>query len=524
MSRVDLAQGPVQGQLCDGVHSFMGIPYAASVSGVNRWRPPQAPETWSEVRDATRPGRVCHQPVIQTPAWLVGRAAGVYMTLANNSEPQGDDCLNLNIWTPAPDHEAGLPVMFWIHGGGSIQGSGSMPSYEGSALARKGVVVVTINYRLGLAGFLAAPDAFDGDVGTPNRGFLDQIQALEWVRDNIERFGGDPAKVTIFGESAGGVSVSALLGSPQSTGLYQRAIVMSGAVESGAPLVDHQALASDFFARVGIAKGDTNALSTFTGEQLVELYDVVEKMAKNSGGKYGEMSKGFGGAPNAFHTAFHPVPTLDAIAAGQIRNIDLMLGTCRDESRLFSLLLPGPARLGSRLALKEFAPFYSAGRTARELVREYRKLMPDVSRHFVREQVVGDAMFRRGTVRAAEAHAATNQGNTYLYQFEWETPAMSGAFGAVHGLELAMIFQTMENAPELYPDIDSARAFSEQLTNAWTNFAKYGKPSAAGLPEWEAFEAGNRASMTLNTRSEIRYGTDADKLEIWGERNPGQAI
>lgn len=195
--------------------------------------------------------------------------------------------------------------------------------------------MVTINYRLGLAGFLAAPDYFDGDFATPNRGFLDQVKALHWVKQNIRQFGGDPDKITIFGESAGGLGVSVLLASPATKGLFQRAILMSGAPESGASLADHQMLAADFLKKVGIKKGDAAALSQVFPQQLVKWYDIADKIAQGAGGQYGNLSKGFGGAPNALQTDFQPVPILDALANGQAKDIDLMLGTTKDEARFF---------------------------------------------------------------------------------------------------------------------------------------------------------------------------------------------
>lgn len=526
MTRVTIEQGTLQGFEHDGVHGFKGIPYAAPISGENRWRPPQPPEHWSDVRDATQAGVVCQQPILKLPTWLFGRAAGLLDPLINPAKtlPMGDDCLNLNVWTPAPDPEAKLPVMFWIHGGGSTQGSGSMPMYDGAALAKKGVVVVNINYRLGLAGFLSAPDYFDGDFGTPNRGFLDMIAALRWVQQNISQFGGDPDQVTIFGESAGGVAISVLLASPASKGLFHRAIMMSGVPECGASLSQHQALAGELFEKVGIKRGDAEALSRVPPEQLVEWCGTFDQLGRRSPEKYGGLGRRLGSAPNALETEFQPVPILDAIASGQASHVDLMLGTTLNESRMFSFIMPGPVRLASRLFLKAIGSCTGPNMSAKDFIREYRRLMPEASRHLIREQVITDALFRRGTVRAAEAHAQTNPGRTFLYQFEWPSPAMNGAMGAMHGVELPLVFQTMGEHPELFGDLEAARGISEQMSDAWVNFAKNGTPSASGLPRWEAFESEKRASMVLNTRSEILYDTDREKVKIWGERQPGAVV
>ena len=520
VTKLTVEQGMLQGVEREGVYTYKNIPYAASISGENRWRPPQPPARWTGVRDASEAGSICAQPDISVPAWLCGRAGAALTSKISLTGPFGDDCLNLNVWTPSPDPDAKLPVMFWIHGGGFMQGSGTIPLYDGAELAKKGVVVVTINYRLGLAGVLAAPDYFDGDFATPNRGFLDQVKALHWVKQNIRQFGGDPDKITIFGESAGGLGVSVLLASPATKGLFQRAILMSGAPESGASLADHQMLAADFLKKVGIKKGDAAALSQVFPQQLVKWYDIADKIARGAGGQYGNLSKGLGGAPNALQTDFQPVPILDALANGQAKDIDLMLGTTKDEARFFSLILPGPVRLSSRLCLKWLGSFAGPNKSAKQLVKEYSMLMPEASRHLIREQVITDIVFRRGTVRAACAHARTNPGRTFLYQLEWPSPALD----AFHGVELGMVFQTLEEFEELYGDIEDVRRFSSQVSDAWVNFAKYGTPSAPGLPVWEAFEEEKRASMVLNTRSEIQYSTDREKENVWGPRQRGATV
>src|SRR4029077_158545 len=248
---VTTQQGQVRGLVTDGVAAFKGIPYAAPPFGPNRFQPPRPPKSWDGVRDALEYGRVPPQPPYAPP----------FDRLLGDQGRQGEDCLNLNVWTPDPN-SGSLPVMVWIHGGAFMRGSGALPTNDGSRFARDGVVCVTINYRLGADGFLYLGQ------GIANRGLLDQITALEWVQENIQAFGGDPAKVTIFGESAGAFSVATLLSMPRAHGLFARAIAQSGAAQHASSVATAQLVGRNLADKLGVEPTMT-AIGTVPLEGLV---------------------------------------------------------------------------------------------------------------------------------------------------------------------------------------------------------------------------------------------------------------
>ena len=277
MAKVNVTQGAVKGIEAQGIHCFKGIPYAAPVSGENRWLPPRQPAHWSGVRDASQFGNICPQ---ESPpnGWLAGKAGRLFIKTLWETEPVGDDCLNLNVWTPSMDPDAKLPVMFWIHGGAFTTGSGSLPVYDGRNLAKKEVVVVSINYRLGLMGSFVAPGMFDDDFCGANRGFLDQLAALRWVNENIRGFGGDPENVTIFGESAGGQSIAVLLASPATKGLFKRAVAQSGTPEIGSTVSDHEHFSNDLLKAIGIQPGDRDSLTKLSAKDTVDAMRTARKL------------------------------------------------------------------------------------------------------------------------------------------------------------------------------------------------------------------------------------------------------
>lgn len=519
MARVTVHEGTLIGREIAGIHSFKGIPYADTISGENRWLPPQPPKAWEGQRDATKFGNIC--PQLKFPTWWLSRAGRLYLNFAmgiDANELQGDDCLNLNVWTPSLDPQAKLPVMYWIHGGGFIFGSGSMSLYDGTKLAQKGVVVVTINYRLGFMGCFSAPHLFEGDFCAPNRGILDQIEGLRWVNENIERFGGDPGNITIFGNSAGGSSVSALMATPLSHGLFHRAILQSGAPDLGVPLSEYQLFAADFLKEIGIEKGDQASFAKFTAKDTIRLSKIANKLiSHDSEKKYGhELRKMKVFTPNIFGTDSLPMSNIESVEKGQAKGIDLMIGSVLDEGRQFTLIAPGPPSLASWLSLHLYKAFLNPDDDLKQVMQRYKNNMPDLTNHTIREQILNDVIICRGTVRFAEAHSVSDPGRTFYYRFDWTSPAMNGRFGAVHGIEIPFITQNLDSASFLLGKIDeSLRELSNTVSDAWVTFAKTGTPSAPNLPEWEAFNTEERACMVLNTQSEMRYDIEGSRKEIW---------
>lgn len=513
MTRVTTSHGELVGAVDDGIHSFKGIPYAAPVSGVNRWLPPAPAPAWSEPRDATKPGNICAQEA-PPAAWLAGPAGRAFIRTLWETEPDGDDCLNLNIWTPSPDPDAKLPVMFWIHGGSFVTGSGSLSIYDGTNLARKDVVVVSINYRLGLMGAFVAPGMFDDEFCSSNRGFRDQIAALLWVQENIGQFGGDPDNVTIFGESAGGQSIAVLLASPAAKGLYRRAIAQSGTPEIGAPIRDHEQFSRDMLEALGIAPGDREALSALTGRDTVKAMKKARKLlARGDAQRYGQLVTQ--GNLVAYGDDILPMPILDALENGIGADVDLMIGTVREDGRLFPLVMPGPERLASKLCMGFFKGLMKPEGESRVVFERYKAAMPGATNAYIRGQIMTDCLFRRGTVRAAELHGAHAPGKTFLYQFNWSSPLYNGKIGAMHGLDVPLMNQNLETSAPILGDIEALQELSDTVSNAWVSFARDGIPADPRMPRWKTFDASSRATMIFDTDIELQHDVDRELREIW---------
>ena len=479
---VEVRGGRVQGVERSGVWSFSGIPYAAAPFGDRRWRPPMPPEPWAGIRQCDRFGAVAPQ----TQGFMDQMMGG---TPGEFSE----DCLNLNVWTPGLD-TARRPVMVWVHGGSFMTGTGSSGLYRSGMLSREGdVVVVTINYRLGLLGFLAHPALedpgqtwLDGQEwsGCGNWGLADQVAALAWVRDHIDDFGGDPGNVTLFGESAGGMSVSTLLATPAASGLFHKAIV-----ESGPPYTCTPAVAADRAERLADLLGvdcTRTALSAVPVERLVEV--------ANDFGSGADLDGGLLMTP-VVDGGLVPVPPAEAVAAGSGAKVPLLIGTNRDESAFFALGSPKLMSLdleGLRRWMRRITPDHesadlvidavTAARSAREESVEPRDLWSAIATEYV---------FRVGSVRFADAHAAAADPGvgTYNYLFTWESPAFGGVLGSCHALEIPFVFGTLKNEAiqSFSGGGEDAFALSGAMRQAWTSFARTGVPEcdvpgASGVP------------------------------------------
>jgi len=511
---VTISDGVLKGSEENGIHSFKGIPYAAAISGENRWLPPKPPEPWAGERDTTSFGNICPQ---QAPPnrWLAGKAGRLFIDTIWYKEPVGDNCLNLNVWTPTLDPEADLPVMYWIHGGAFTTGSGSLNLYDGTNLAKKEVVVVSINYRLGMIGSFIAPGMYDDDFCVPNRGFLDQVAGLRWVKENIGNFGGNPNQVTIFGESAGGQSVAVLLASPATKGLFQRAILQSGTPEIGTPVSDHERFAIDLLDAMGVEKGSRAALSGLSAQDTVDAAKITMKLIpKGSEKKYGDLAI-FGNVGCIYGDDFLPQNILESLKQGQGKGIDLMIGTVLEDGRLFPLVMPGPEPFSSWMCMGFLKGMFKPKNEPKLVFDRYKKVMTGASKNAIRGQIFTDSMFRRGTVKVAEIHSAARPGRTYLYQFNWSSPVLNGAIGAIHAIDVPFTNLNLEPFARILGDIETLRGMADTVSDAWVNFAKTGKPTSTNLPEWEPFDVEKRATMVFNTNSEMQYDVDKEMREIW---------
>ncbi len=467
--------GQVQGVLAGGIVSFKGIPFAAPPLGALRWRAPQPVRPWQGVKHADHFGPSC----MQDPnfAQLFGAPRAI-----------GEDCLYLNVWTPAHSPRERLPVMVWIYGGGFVGGMTSIPAYDGTQFAKKGVVLVSIAYRLGVFGFLADPElsAESPRHVSGNYGLLDMIAALRWVRANIARFGGDPSRVTIFGESAGGIAVSMLAASPAARGLFQRAISESGgsmapprlANESGEnvrTLAWAEAAGRRFLGKLGV--GDIAAARALPAEAIQKA-----------------LGPGLqGGFWPVLDGKVLPGDEYELYREGRFNDTPVLVGTNADEGRLFVPAGMTPARLEAQVR----AGF---GKDARAVLAAYPHATDAEAEQSARD-LMRDSTFAWGTWAWALLQSEKGKGRAYLYYFDRRSP--QSPLGPTHAAEIGYVFGNLVGpgggpsglrGPPEPADI----ALSELIQSYWVSFAKTGDPNGPGLPAWPAFTASSQQAMYLD--------------------------
>jgi len=472
---VKTAQGKVRGKTINEgkVKAFLGLPYAAPPVGDQRWRAPEPAAKWKGVRDATKFGPRCMQ-------------ASVFQDMAFQDAGPSEDCLYLNVYAPASaTAKSKLPVMLWIHGGGFLSGSASEPRHNGDFLPLKGVVLATINYRLGVFGFLATTElAKEGDGHAGNYGLMDMIAALEWVKNNIAKFGGDPANVTIFGESAGSMAVSTLMASPLAQGLFAKGIGESGsglnASLGGGTLADAEK-AGDAWME-GAGSKSLKDLRALTAEEVLK--------ATSQTGR------------SAFATVIDGKvliePIADTYAAGRQAHLPLLAGWNRDERGMSggqettadSWKAQGEKLFGERAA-------------------EFLKLYPAETKEQALRSAIdfgGDSFIAYGTWKWLEAHAKT--GDAPVYRYHLELPSPPSKFhpesAAFHSDDIEYVFGTLDTRPGCTWRPED-RKLSDQMMSYWANFARAGDPNGPGLPEWPRYD---RTGGLIHLDSTITAGPD----------------
>ncbi|HEX9032443.1 MAG TPA: carboxylesterase family protein [Streptosporangiaceae bacterium] len=488
---VQTKYGAVRGDASDGVSRFLGIPYAASPTGALRFGAPVPPEPWDGVRAALAFGPTPPKPTYPVP----------FDTLLPEPGIDGDDWLNLNVWTPDPQAD-GLPVMVWIHGGAFANGNSAVPMYDGQAFARDGVVLVSINYRLGVDGFALLPDA------PANRGLLDQIAALEWVRDNISAFGGDPANVTIFGESAGGMSVTTLLSLRRAAGLFAKVIAQSGAGQAAAAPAD----AAMVTAELGKVLGVEPTASSLAALDLADLI-AAQATIRDALAASPDPAR-FGASIVASSMPLIPVldgdlmtaPPLTSIAAGNGAEIPLLIGTNAEEFRLF-LVPSGVAALITDEALAVMAAGIGGNE---QVIAKYRENRPGASPGDLLAALITDRFFWMPALAVAEARAA-GPASTYFYEFAWRSPGL----GAAHALEIPFVFDNL-SAPgaEAAVGPGAPQEVADQMHAAWVRFASTGDPG------WAAFDASRPVRVFDAGGGSVELDQRRDEREIWPQGEP----
>ena len=490
MTIVETTAGQVQGRVKNGIGDFRGIPYAAPPVGDLRFRPPQPVEPWTGVRDATAFGPMAMQ-----------NQGAMEAMFGAPPRAMSEDCLTLNIWTPACD-DARRPVMVWIHGGAFLLRHGATPWYDGRSFARDDVVLVTINYRLGAFGFLHVD-------GQGNNGILDQVAALEWVRDNITAFGGDPGNVTAFGESAGAMSVGTLLGLPAAKGLFVKAIPESGAAHHGKAEEQADRVTTEFLAAAGIEPGPDVAdrLRAIPAEKLLEAQSAVVER---------ELSGGLAFTPVVDGVVLPEAP-IDAIGKGQAAGVSVLIGTTRDEMKLFSMLDPSLGGLDDARVAKRVGAMLAEPGGAADVVAHYRRRRADVSTADLWSALGTDMVFRIPAVRLAERQSALGNA-VYMYRFDYSTPVFGGQLGACHALEIPFVFESLRGAGAdmlVGPIDDDMVTLSRRMHEAWVAFARTGRPGADGLPEWPRYTADDRATMIFDFDPKIVDDPAGEDREAW---------
>ncbi|MGH9687193.1 MAG: carboxylesterase/lipase family protein [Candidatus Acidiferrales bacterium] len=478
-SIVRTTAGRVRGISRDRVSAFFGIPYGASTAGARRFMPPAKPEPWSGVREATHFGH--RSP--QGPSALIPEDAA-----EDRREPAGEDCLCLNVWTP----RAGTghrPVMVWFHGGGYSQGSGAFIIYDGANLAcRHDVVVVTVNHRLNVFGFLYLAE-LGGEkyAQSSNVGMLDLVASLEWVRDNIGEFGGDPNNVTIFGQSGGGGKVSTLMAMPPAKGLFHRAICESASAIKGVPKETATKEAAAYMAKLGLRPHQVDELQKLPAERLVE--------AIGGGGAMGGPSLRLAPVVDGHSLPRNPFdPDAPKISA----NVPLLIGSVETE---VTFMRGTPLEPMDDAALH--ANIKRVLRGAHDaaidhLIEVYRKGRPGIANTDLYLILASDATFRRGVMTEAERKADQAAAPCYMYYFTWRSPVRDGKLRTFHTLEIPFVFDNVDLATAMTGAGQDRYALEDKISGAWVAFARTGNPSHSLLPKWPAFNTKERATMILN--------------------------
>ena len=468
---VETMAGAVRGATDRGVATFKGLRYAAPPVGERRFAAPAPVERWDGVRDALAFGPSCPQPEARPDGWV-------------GEDATDEDCLFLNVFTPGAD-AARRPVMVWFHGGGYTIGSGSWPLYDGTNLARRGdVVVVTVNHRLGIFGYLQLAHLDETERAAGNAGTLDLVAALAWVRDNVARFGGDPGNVTIFGESGGGAKVCSMLAMPAARGLFHRGVVQSGAAMYLSPPDVAAARTDKVLGEMGVpADGAVAALRSASSATLLAAQQAV------SDGSRDPMGNGFGPVLDGEHLPQHPGK---AVQGGVAPDVPLMIGTTFDEATLFMAREPAlrDPSLMSEADLESRARMF--GDRAETLLAAYRASRPDATPVDLLIAMQTDATMRMPSIKLAERKLSGGDAPVWMYLFTWAAgPMRSG-----HGYELPFVFHNVHE-PVLHPS-SSREQLADRMADAWVAFARNGDPNHDGLADWPPYDTDARPTMLFD--------------------------
>lgn len=493
--------GKVAGYIDNGIYIYKGVPYAKA----ERFMPPTAPDSWEGVRSSRAYGPTC--PQAKRMGWYSDE---IGFSFNWNDGFHDEDCLRVNIWTPGVNDKKKRPVMVWLHGGGYSTGSGQeLPSYDGANLARKGdVVVVTLNHRLNVLGFLDLSVYGEKYAQSGNVGLLDLVAALQWVNKNIESFGGDPSNVTIFGQSGGGGKVSTLLATPSAKGLFHKAIVQSGSMlrtmDSGLSRRIGQATVEE----LGITSSNIDEIVKVPYEKLLAAGEkAVARIRKEAESKGVVTSFIFGWAPTVDGTVL-PSQPFDPKAPELSKDIPVMIGTTLHEFTA-STYVPAMRTITKDEAENIIRKKY--GDRTDDFIAAFGKAYPD---YRPVDLVDVDFVFRPNAVEQARLKAVQGGAPVYMYMFAWESPVMDGILRSTHCMEIPFVFNNAGLHSTMTGGGEDACALADKMSGAWLNFARTGNPNTESLPQWNVYTPDKGATMFFDNECEVKYNHDKELLDI----------
>lgn len=497
---VQTESGKVGGYIENGMYIYKGIPYAKA----ERFMPPVAPDKWEGIRSSRSYGPTCPQG--KRMGWYSDEHAFAFNW--DDGYPD-ENCLRVNIWTPGINDGKKRPVMVWLHGGGYAAGSGQeLPSYDGANLAKKGdVVVVTLNHRLNVLGFLDLSAFGEKYAKSGNAGLLDLVAALQWVNKNIASFGGDASNVTIFGQSGGGGKVSTLLATPSAEGLFHKAIVQSGSMLRTMESKYSRRIGAAMVEELGLKPSEIDEIQKLPYETLLAAGEKAIAKVRAEADKEGVSSFIFGWAPTVEGDVL-PTQPFDPQAPAQSKNIPLMIGTTLHEFTT-STYVPAFRSVTKEKAVEFLQKKY--GNRTEEFLKAFEKAYPNYQPI---DLIDIDLIFRPSAVEQAKLKATQQGAPVYMYMFAWESPVLDGMFRSTHCMEIPFVFNNVVRHASMTGGGAEAQALGEKMSNAWLNFARTGNPNAEGLPTWEPYTIEKGATMYFNNTSEIKNNHDKELLEI----------
>lgn len=504
---VKTTEGQLQGHVNKGTYEFLGIHYGAPTGGEARFLPPGKPAKWQGVKEASAKGDQCPQPPVNMPPEMAS-------VLSFSDQPMSEDCLVLDLWTPAVKDSGKRPVMVWLHGGGYFLGSGGDKYYHGSNLSRgNDVVVVSLNHRLNTFGFFPlGPDAGPDYKQSGNVGMMDIVRALEWVHENISQFGGDPNNVTVFGQSGGAGKVSTLLAMPSAKGLFHRGIMQSGGGVSARAESDAMVVGQNIYKQLGVKPGDVKALQQLPMDTLIK-----------AAGKMGLLP--FGPYMDGEVIATHP---FEPVASPIQNKVPIMVGYTKDEATNIFLSDPTWDKMTDDDLKKRVSGVVPADKVD-EAIALYRSKAPNDKPMHLWTSIVTDQMFASSTIMVAERKLAQKAAPVYMYKVDWESPVLGGKLRSPHAVEMPFVFDTVYTAEGLVGNGEQQENMAKAMSQSFAAFARNGDPNTLGLPEWPPYTLEKRDTLIFDNDITVIADPSSDIRLFWegirkGKTPGGSAI